>query len=226
MNRQKIVQHIEELGIVPIIRAPSAESAARAARAIHEGGIDVLEITMTVPDALSLLRLLSSELGMDVLLGAGTVLDAKTAAECIDAGAQFIVSPGLDIETIEAVHSMDRAVMPGVLTPTEVIAAWKAGADMVKVFPCSAVGGPSYLRALKAPLPQVKLFPTGGVDLRTAPDYIAAGASALGVGAALIDLELLKQQGGGALTERARRLVEVVRVARAAHAERQRGATG
>jgi 2-dehydro-3-deoxyphosphogluconate aldolase/(4S)-4-hydroxy-2-oxoglutarate aldolase len=226
MNRQRIVRHIEELGIVPIIRAPSAVTAARAARAIHAGGIDVLEITMTVPDALSLLRLLSSELGMDVLLGAGTVLDAKTAAECIDAGAQFIVSPGLDIDTIKAVHSLDRAVLPGVLTATEVIAAWKAGADMVKVFPCSAVGGPSYLRALRAPLPQVKMMPTGGVDLRTAPDYIAAGASALGVGAALIDLALLEQQGESALTQRARRLVEVVRVARSARAERQGGATG
>ena len=217
MNRQRIVQHIETLGIVPIIRAPSVELAARAARAIHAGGIDVLEITMTVPDALSLLRLLSSELGMNVLLGAGTVLDAKTARDCIDAGAQFIVSPGLDIETIKAVHSMDRAVMPGVLTPTEVIEAWKAGADMAKVFPCSALGGPSYLRALRAPLPQVKLLPTGGVDLETAPEYIAAGASALGVGAALIDLKLLEQQGERALTDRALRLVEIVRAARGMH---------
>ncbi len=216
MNRLQIVQHIEELGIVPIIRAPSVETAARVARAIHAGGIDVLEITMTVPDALSLLRLLSSELGIDVLLGAGTVLDAKTALDCIDAGAHFIVSPGFDLDTIKAVHAKDRAVMPGVLTPTEVIDAWKAGADMAKVFPCSALGGPSYLRALRAPLPQVKLLPTGGVDLETAPEYIAAGAAALGVGAALIDLNLLEQRGESVLTDRAKRLVEVVREARAA----------
>ena len=143
MNRLAIVRHIENLGIVPIIRAPTVELAARAARAVHAGGIDVLEITMTVPDALSLMRLLSSELGEDVLLGAGTVLDAETARACIDAGAQFIVSPGLDIETIEAAHSLDKAAMPGVLTPTEVITASKAGADMAKVFPCSALGGPS-----------------------------------------------------------------------------------
>lgn len=216
MNRQQIVQHIESVGIIPIIRAPSVELAARAARAVHAGGIDVLEITMTVPDAMSLLRLLSSELGDAVLLGAGTVLDANTARACIDAGAQFIVSPGLDIETIKAVHALDKAVMPGVLTPTEVITAWKAGADMAKVFPCSALGGASYLRALRAPLPQVKLFPTGGVDLDTAAEFIAAGAAALGVGAALVDLKLLEQQGSAALTERAQKLVEIVRQARAA----------
>ena len=216
MNRLAIVRHIENLGIVPIIRAPTVELAARAARAVHAGGIDVLEITMTVPNALSLMRLLSSELGEDVLLGAGTVLDAETARACIDAGAQFIVSPGLDIETIEAAHSLDKAAMPGVLTPTEVITASKAGADMAKVFPCSALGGPSYLRALRAPLPQVKLFPTGGVDLNTAPDFIAAGATALGVGAALIDLKLMEKEGAAAITARARKLVEIVQKARAA----------
>lgn len=216
MNRQAIVHHIEALGIVPIIRAPTVELAARAARAVHDGGIDVLEITMTVPNALSLMRLLSSELGEDVLLGAGTVLDAETARACIDAGAQFIVSPGLDIETIQAAHSLDKAAMPGVLTPTEVITAWKAGADMAKVFPCSALGGPSYLRALRAPLPQVKLFPTGGVDLNTAPEFIAAGAAALGVGAALIDLKLMEKEGAAAITERARKLVEIVQKARGA----------
>jgi 2-dehydro-3-deoxyphosphogluconate aldolase/(4S)-4-hydroxy-2-oxoglutarate aldolase len=174
----------------------------------------VLEITMTVPDAPSLMRRLSSELGTDVLLGAGTVLDAATALECIDAGANFVVAPGLDVETIRAVHSMDRAVMPGALTPTEVITAWKAGADMVKVFPCSAVGGAGYLRALRAPLPQVKLLPTGGIELDTAPAHFAAGASALGVGASLIDLKLLQLEGDRALTDRARQWVEVVRAAR------------
>jgi 2-dehydro-3-deoxyphosphogluconate aldolase/(4S)-4-hydroxy-2-oxoglutarate aldolase len=214
MNRAQIVEHIEQLGLVPVIRAPSIELATRAARAVHAGGIDVLEITMTVPDALSVLRLLAAELGSDVLLGAGTVLDAATARACIEAGAQFIVSPGLDIETIEAVHSLDKAVMPGALTPTEVITAWKAGADMTKIFPCSALGGASYLRALRAPLPQVKLLPTGGVDLNTAAQFIHAGASALGVGAALIDLKLLEQQGAQAITERARRLVAIVREAR------------
>jgi len=215
MKRQEIVKHIEELGIVPIIRAPSAELAARAARAVRAAGIDVIEITMTVPDALSLLRRLSSELGSDVVLGAGTVLDARTARACIEAGAQFIVAPGFDLETLEATHALDRPIMPGVLTPTEVITAWKAGADMAKIFPCSAMGGAGYLKALKAPLPQVKLLPTGGVDLDTAPDYIAAGASALGVGACLVDLELLQKQGESSITQRAVKLVDIVKNARA-----------
>ena len=215
MNRREIVKHIEELGIVPVIRAPSAELAARAARAVLAGGIDVLEITMTVPDALSLMRTLRAELGSDVILGAGTVLDAKTARDCIAAGAQFIVSPGFDLETVKVVQELGYPVMPGVLTPTEVIQAWKAGADMAKVFPCSAAGGASYLKALKAPLPQVKLLPTGGVDLDTAREYIAAGASALGLGASLVDIKLLERQGEGAITERAVRLVEIVRQARA-----------
>ena len=154
---------------------------------------------MTVPDALDVLRQLAAELGDRVVLGAGTVLDADTARACIAAGAQFIVAPGLDLETVRAAQELDTPVMPGALTPTEVITAWKAGADMVKIFPCSAVGGADYVRALKAPLPQVKLLPTGGVDRHTAADYIRAGAAALGLGAALIDLKVLQQQGDEAL---------------------------
>jgi 2-dehydro-3-deoxyphosphogluconate aldolase / (4S)-4-hydroxy-2-oxoglutarate aldolase len=177
-------------------------------------GIDVLEITMTVPNAVDLLRQLSAELGHQVLLGAGTVLDAQTARACIDAGAQFIVAPGFDVETLRAAHALDKPCMPGVLTPTEVITARKAGADMVKIFPCSAMGGASYLRALKAPLPQVKMFPTGGVDATTAADFIKAGAAALGVGAAVVDLKLLEQSGPEAVTEKCRELVAVVRAAR------------
>jgi 2-dehydro-3-deoxyphosphogluconate aldolase/(4S)-4-hydroxy-2-oxoglutarate aldolase len=215
MNREQIVKHIEELGIVPVIRAPSAEVGARAVRAVLAGGIDVIEITMTVPGALSLMRSLSAELGSTVILGAGTVLDANTARDCIAAGAKFIVSPGLDLETVRVVQELDCAVMPGVLTPTEVIQAWKAGADMAKVFPCSAVGGASYLKALKAPLPQVKLLPTGGVDLDTAPEYLAAGASALGLGASLVDIKLMEKQGEGAITSRAQKLVEIVKNTRA-----------
>jgi len=215
MSRQKTVERIERLGLVPVVRAPSAAVALRAARAVFAGGIDVLEITMTVPDALGVLRQLAAELGDRVVFGAGTVLDADTVRACIAAGAEFIVAPGLDLETIRAAHELDRPVMPGALTPTEVITAWKAGADMVKIFPCSAVGGADYLRALKAPLPQVKLLPTGGVDRHTAADYIRAGAAALGLGTGLIDLKVLQQQGDGALSARARELVEIVRAARA-----------
>jgi 2-dehydro-3-deoxyphosphogluconate aldolase/(4S)-4-hydroxy-2-oxoglutarate aldolase len=215
MKRAEVIQRIEALGLVPVVRAPSGDLARRAARAVYVGGIDVLEITMTVPGALDVLRQLAAELGDRVVLGAGTVLDADTARDCIACGAQFVVAPGLDLETIRVMRELDRPVIPGALTPTEVITAWKAGADMVKVFPCSAVGGASYLRALKAPLPKVKLLPTGGVDRDTAADYIRAGAAALGLGTALVDLKLLQQQGDEALSALARELVEIVRATRA-----------
>jgi 2-dehydro-3-deoxyphosphogluconate aldolase/(4S)-4-hydroxy-2-oxoglutarate aldolase len=215
MSAGSIVARIEELGVVPVVRAPSAAVALRAARAVHAGGIDVLEITMTVPDALAVLRQLAAELGDRVLLGAGTVLDTETARRCIAAGARFIVSPGFDLETVRAAQELGAPVMPGALTPTEVIAAWKAGADMVKIFPASAVGGADYLRALKAPLPQVKLLPTGGVDLRTAADYIRAGAAALGLGTALVDLKVLDREGEEAIAARARELLAIVRSTRA-----------
>jgi 2-dehydro-3-deoxyphosphogluconate aldolase/(4S)-4-hydroxy-2-oxoglutarate aldolase len=215
MKRQTTVERIERLGLVPVVRAPSAAMALRAARAVYAGGIDVLEITMTVPDALAVLGELAAELGDRVVLGAGTVLDADTARTCIAAGAEFIVAPGLDLETVRAAQELDTPVIPGALTPTEVLTAWKAGADMVKIFPCSAVGGADYVRALKAPLPQVKLLPTGGVDRHTAADYIRAGATALGLGAALIDVKVLQHQGDEALSARARELVEIVRATRA-----------
>ena len=215
MNAASIVARIEELGVVPVVRAPSAAVALRAARAVHAGGIDVLEITMTVPDAVAVLRQLAAELGDRVILGAGTVLDAETARRCIAAGARFIVAPGFDPETMRAAQDLGAPVMPGALTPTEVIAAWKAGADMVKIFPASAVGGADYLRALKAPLPQVKLLPTGGVDLRTAADYIRAGAAALGLGAALVDLKVLEREGEEAIAARARELLAIVQATRA-----------
>ncbi len=215
MSRHGTVERIEKLGLVPVVRAPSAAVALRAARAVYAGGVDVLEITMTVPDALAVLRRLAADLGDRVVLGAGTVLDADTARACIAAGAQFIVAPGLDLETIRAAQELDTPVMPGALTPTEVITAWRAGADMVKIFPCSAVGGAGYVRAIRAPLPQVKLLPTGGVDRHTAADYLRAGAAALGIGAALIDLKVLQQQGEEALSARARELVEIVRATRA-----------
>ncbi len=214
MNRTEIAKRIEITGVVPIIRAPSPEVAAVATRAVLAAGIDVVEITMTVPGAIELLRRLRAEIGQDVLLGAGTVLDAQTARACVAAGAEFIVAPGLDLETIRATQALDKPCMPGALTPTEVIAAWKAGADMVKIFPCSALGGASYLRALRAPLPQVKLFPTGGVDVKTAAGFIEAGAAALGVGAAVVDLKSLAKDGPEAITERCKQLLNVVRQAR------------
>jgi 2-dehydro-3-deoxyphosphogluconate aldolase / (4S)-4-hydroxy-2-oxoglutarate aldolase len=215
MSRAELCSRIAELGIVPVVRAPSAHLAIRAAEALLAGGISVFEITMTVPDALAVIRSLVEQLGDRATVGAGTVLSASDALACIDAGAQFVVSPGLDLATIEAVHARGVPVMPGALTPTEIITAWKAGADMVKVFPCSAVGGAKYLRALRGPLPDVKLLPTGGVSLSTAQDYIEAGATALGLGSELVDVTALAAGADAAVTDRARELLAVVRAARA-----------
>jgi len=181
-QRDDLCKRVEAVGIVPVVRAPSPELAMRAAEAVLAGGISIFEITMTVPNAPAVIRALVEKLGERAVVGAGTVLDAEAAHTCIAAGAAFIVSPGLDLPTIAAAHERGVPIMPGALTPTEVITAWKAGADMVKIFPASAVGGPKYIKALKGPLPDVKMLPTGGVNAQTAGDFIAAGAAALGVG--------------------------------------------
>jgi len=214
MTRVEVCKRIETVGIVPVIRAPSPELALLACEAILAGGISVFEITMTIPDAPAVIRALRDRLGGRALIGAGTVLDAADARACIEAGAEFIVSPGFDPATIAAAHEAGIAAMPGALTPTEVIAAWKAGADVVKIFPASALGGASYLRALKGPLPQIKLMPTGGVNLNTAKDFLAAGAVALGVGSELVDIAAVKDGRANVLTERAREFVTAVTAAR------------
>ena len=214
MSRAQTCRRIEEVGIVPVIRAATPELALRAAEAILAGGIPIFEITMTVPDAPAVIRLLVARFGDRAVVGAGTVLDAEMADRCIEAGAAFVVGPGLDLGTIAAAHARGVPAMPGALTPTEVIAAWKAGADLVKIFPASAVGGPPYLRALRGPLPDVKLLPTGGVNATTAAEYIAAGAAALGVGSELVDPAALARGDDAVLTARARELLAVVRKAR------------
>ncbi|WP_437840437.1 bifunctional 4-hydroxy-2-oxoglutarate aldolase/2-dehydro-3-deoxy-phosphogluconate aldolase [Sorangium sp. So ce1153] len=215
MNREQVVRWIEEIGIVPVVRASSGALAVRAGRALRAGGIEVLEITMTVPDALGVMHEIASKMGSHVLVGAGTVLTADAARGCIEAGAQFIVSPGLNLEVIRVAQELGKAVFPGALTPTEVITAWNAGADAVKVFPCSAMGGAKYLRALRGPLPHVKMLPTGGVNLTTARDFIEAGAVALGVGGELVDAAALEAGQDEVLTERAREYLSVIRAARA-----------
>ena len=183
MDTQQVMSRIRDVGVVPVIRAESADEAARVIDAIRAGGVSVLEITMTVPGAVALIAEVARRVGDDAVVGAGTVLDAETARACILAGARFVVSPALDLGTIACCRRYSVPVMPGALTPTEVVAAWQAGADIVKVFPANALGGASYIKALKAPLPQIELCPTGGVSLDTAADFIKAGASALGVGA-------------------------------------------
>jgi len=215
MAKDDVLKRIEEIGVIPVVRAASAEQAVAVAEAIGEGGIPVLEITMTVPGAVTVIAELSKRFGDQVLVGAGTVLDPETAGKCIDAGAQFVVSPALNLQTIGLCNREGIVIFPGSLTPTEVVTAWEAGADAVKVFPCSAVGGPKYLRALKAPLPQIRLVPTGGVSLTTAKDFIAAGAWALGVGADLVNTEAIRSGDRDSVINAARGYVEAVREARA-----------
>jgi len=214
MNKAEVIKQIKDTGLIPVVRATSADEAMSAIDAIREGGVSVLEITMTVPGAVGVIEQLTKKYGSDVLVGAGTVLDAETARACMLSGAQFIVSPALNMETIECCRRYGVAVMPGALTPTEIVQAWTAGADLVKVFPAGALGGASYLKALKAPLPHIELVPTGGVSLKTAADFIKAGASALGVGADLVDLKAIRDGQAALITERAKQFVQIVREAR------------
>ena len=213
-DKSAVIQTIRDIGIIPVVRAQSADEAMKAIDAIRAGGISILEITMTVPGAVGVIEEVSKRYGDEALVGAGTVLDGETARACILAGARFVVSPSLNLETIEVCRRYGIAVMPGALTPTEVVQAWSAGADFVKVFPAGAVGGASYIKSLKAPLPQIELVPTGGVSLKTAADFIKAGASALGVGADLVDVKAIREEQQNLITERAREFVRIVREAR------------
>lgn len=214
MSKAEIIERITRGGVLPVIRAESPDEARGVIEAVRAGGIDVIEITMTVPGAVDLIRELSEEYGEDVLIGAGTVLDPETAARCVDAGARFIISPALNLETIAFCRAHNVVVMPGALTPTEVVTAWNAGADFVKIFPAGSMGGASYLKSLKAALPHIKLIPTGGVSLATAADFIKAGASAIGVGADLVDLHAIREGRGSEITENARKYLEIVAKAR------------
>ncbi len=200
---------------MPVVRASSPRLAMLAVEAVCAGGIPIVEVTMTVPGAVEVIAQLSKSMGSEVLIGAGTVLDADTARRCIDAGAEFIVSPGFDLETVKFVNHADKLMMAGALTPTEVIAAWKAGSDFVKIFPCGAVGGAKYIKALKAPLPQIPMIPTGGVNLDTAADFIMAGAAALGVGGELVWASALESGNTAPIVEAAQEFVAIVRNARA-----------
>lgn len=215
MTSKQAQSTVREIGIVPVVRASSSREAMLAVDAVCKGGIPIVEITMTVPGALEVIACLAQRNDPELLIGAGTVLDAATAQRCIDAGAEFIVSPGLDVDTVALVKRHDRLMMAGALTPTEVIAAWRAGADFVKIFPCGNVGGPRYLKSLKGPLPQVAMVPTGGVNLETAGDFIRAGAEALGIGGELVAASALRSGHGEEITAMARKFVAIVSEARA-----------
>jgi 2-dehydro-3-deoxyphosphogluconate aldolase/(4S)-4-hydroxy-2-oxoglutarate aldolase len=210
MRREQIVKRLREIGLVPVLRAESEEQALGIASAIAAGGVTVLEITMTVPGAIRVMSRLTKE-RPDILIGAGTVLDAETARMCMLEGAQFVVSPALNLKTIEMCHRYSIPVLPGALTPTEVVTAWQAGADVIKVFPASALGGAKYLKSLKAPLPQVEMIPTGGVSLATAREFLEAGSFALGVGADLVDPKAMSEGKPEKITESAKKYLEIVR---------------
>lgn len=214
MSAQKILSFITEIGIVPVVRTQSAETAVKAVDAIYRGGVRAAEVTMTVPGALKALEKLADQFGDKLMLGAGTVLDPETARSCMLAGAQFFVTPSLKVSTIEMARRYSKVICAGALTPTEVLTAWEAGADVVKVFPANCVGGPKYIKALKGPLPQVEMIPTGGVNLETAGDFLKAGACAVAVGGELVDAKLIKENRYDEMEARARQYMEVIAKAR------------
>jgi 2-dehydro-3-deoxyphosphogluconate aldolase/(4S)-4-hydroxy-2-oxoglutarate aldolase len=222
MNIDDAIRKIEEVGIVPVVRAATVEEATRAVEAIYAGGIPVVEITMTVPDAISVIRGVARQYGNKVLIGAGTVTNAEQAESCLRAGAEFLVSPGLAPPVLAVAKAAGKLAIPGALTPTELMNAQNEGARLVKIFPCGNVGGPKYLRSLKAPFPKALLIPTGGVNAANAAEFIAAGAFALGVGADLIDAKALREGNLEKISRAARELVQAVATARAALRESQR----
>jgi 2-dehydro-3-deoxyphosphogluconate aldolase/(4S)-4-hydroxy-2-oxoglutarate aldolase len=214
MHRDVILRSILDIGVVPVVRTSSAESAVRAIEAVYRGGIRAAEITMTVPGAIKALEKLADAFGDKLVLGAGTVLDPETARICMLAGAQFFVTPALNLKTIEMAKRYSKIIMPGALTPTEIVAAWEAGADCVKVFPCGALGGAKYIKSLKAPLPHIEMVPTGGVSLETTADFLRAGAAAVAVGAELIDAKTISDGRYEVFEERARQFLAEVAKAR------------
>jgi len=205
---------IVEIGIVPVIRTDSAESAIRAIEAIYRGGIRVAEITMTVPGAIRALEQVADEFGDRIMLGAGTVLDPETARACMLAGAEFFVTPSLNLKTIEMARRYSKLIFPGALTPTEVLTAWEAGADAVKIFPANAVGGAKYIKSLRGPFPHIEMIPTGGVNLETIGDFLKAGACVCGVGSELVDAATIKAGKYEVFEQRARQYLAAVATAR------------
>ena len=214
MKREAVLAAIVEIGIVPVVRTESEEGAIRSIEAIYRGGIRAAEITMTVPGALRALEKVADKFGDQIVLGAGTVLDPETARACMLAGAEFLVSPSLNLATIEMAKRYSKVITPGALTPTEVLAAWQAGGDIIKIFPCSAVGGAKYIKALRAPFPQIEMIPTGGVSLETVGDFLKAGACAVAVGAELIDSANIREGQFGVFEERAKRFLVAIAKAR------------
>jgi 2-dehydro-3-deoxyphosphogluconate aldolase/(4S)-4-hydroxy-2-oxoglutarate aldolase len=214
MTIEDVIRRIGEIGIVPVVRAASVEDATRAVEAICAGGIPILEITMTVPNATSVIRHVVREHGSTALIGAGTVTNGEQAEQCIRAGAEFLVSPGMSVHVLAVAQACAKLAIPGALTPTELMHAQDNGAKLIKIFPCGNVGGAKYLQSLRGPFPHVALIPTGGVNASNAADYIAAGAFALGIGGDLVNAAALRDGNLTKITQAARELVEAVRAAR------------
>jgi 2-dehydro-3-deoxyphosphogluconate aldolase/(4S)-4-hydroxy-2-oxoglutarate aldolase len=221
MTIDDVIRKIGEIGIVPVVRAASVDEATRAVEAICAGGIPVVEITMTVPNAVSVIREMAQQYRDKVLIGAGTVTTAEQAESCIRAGAEFLVSPGFAAPVLSVAKASAKLAIPGALTPTELMTAQNHGARLIKIFPCGNVGGPKYLRSLKAPFPSAELIPTGGVNAANAAEFIAAGAFALGIGADLVDSVALREGNLEKITSSARELVQAVASARAASREKK-----
>ena len=214
MTIDEVIRRIAEIGIIPVVRAASVEDATRAVEAICAGGIPVLEITMTIPNAASLISHVVREHGSRALIGAGTVTTSEQAEQCIRAGAEFLVSPGLSTHVLAVAQACAKLAIPGALTPTELMHAQDHGARLIKIFPCGNVGGPKYLQSLKGPFPNAALIPTGGVNVSNAAAYIAAGAFALGVGGDLVNAAALRDGNLTKITLAARELVQIVHAAR------------
>ena len=209
MEKSAVLEFIKREKLVPVIRTNDTNDARQAIKVLSNCGIKIFEITMTVPNAVELIAELKDS--DDVLIGAGTVLDAKQAEKCVAAGAKFIVSPAFNLETVEYCRANEIVVMPGTLTPTEVLTAWNAGADCVKVFPCDVLGGAKYLKTLKTLFPHIKMMPTGGVSCETTADFFKAGAIAVGVGADLVDVKAIREGNLEAVSEKARKYLEIVK---------------
>jgi 2-dehydro-3-deoxyphosphogluconate aldolase / (4S)-4-hydroxy-2-oxoglutarate aldolase len=220
MTIDDVIRRIGEIGIVPVVRAAAVDEATRAVEAICAGGIPIVEITMTVPDAITVIRQVARQYGKDVLLGAGTVTTAHQAEQCIAAGAEFIVSPGLSFPVLAAAQACGKLAIPGALTPTELMNAQQNGAKLIKIFPCGNVGGPKYLKSLRGPFPDASLIPTGGVNVSNAAEFIAAGAFALGVGAELVNAAALREGNLAKIEQAARELLSAVLTARESILER------
>src|SRR3954469_1124169 len=215
MSKETQLRQVLDRGIVAVVRSPDSQQLVEAARALADGGVNVVEITMTVPDALDVVRQVRRALGDRLLLGAGTILDPETARAALLAGAEYLVAPTVNVEVIRLCRRYDKLVMPGAFTPTEILTAWEAGADVVKVFPADVLG-PAFFKAVRAPLPQVRLMPTGGVDLKTAADFLRPGACCLGVGGQLVDPKAVAERNFDRIRDLARQYVAVVQQTRKA----------